>query len=82
MKVKQVIKLLEATYEPDDELMIDWVDKEQFDEYSNGEWKSISLETWSIAVGMIESASAGMVDMDYVRDIVNDATEEAYQRSR
>ena len=32
MKVKQVIKLLEATYEPDDELMIDWVDRFVFDD--------------------------------------------------
>ena len=72
MKVKQVIKLLEATYEPDDELMIDWVDKFVFDDATK--------EVWSIAVGMVEGAYASMIDMDYVQDVVNEATEEAQQK--
>jgi len=29
MKVSRAIELLKKTYEPDDELMIDWVDKFQ-----------------------------------------------------
>ena len=74
MKVKQVIKLLEATYEPDDELMIDWVDRYLFD--------SATKEVWSDAVGIVEGGYASMIDMDYVQDVVNEATEEAYQRSR
>ena len=76
MKVKQVIKLLEATYEPDDELMIDWVDKFVLPDHN------ATKEVWSIAVGMVEGAYASMIDMDYVQDVVNEATEEAYQRSR
>jgi len=74
MKVKQVIKLLEATYEPDDELMIDWVDSFVFDD--------VPKEVWSDAVGTVEGAYASMIDMEYVQDVVNEATEEAYQRSR
>jgi len=77
MKVKQVIKLLEATYEPDDELMIDWVDRFVFDDVDE-----VSKEVWSDAVGTVEGAYASMIDMDYVQDVVNEATEEAYQRSR
>jgi len=30
----------------------------------------------------VEGAYASMIDMDYVQDVVNEATEEAYQRSR
>lgn len=74
MKVKQVIKLLEATYEPDDELMIDWVDRYLFD--------SATKEVWSDAVGTVEGAYASMIDMDYVQDVVYEATEEAQQRSK
>ena len=65
MKVKQVIKLLEATYEPDDELMIDWVDRYLFD--------SATKERWSYAVGTMESSREGMIDMDYVQDVVYNA---------
>ena len=72
MKVKQVIKLLEATYEPDDELMIDWVDSFVFDD--------VPKEVWSDAVGTVEGAYASMIDMEYVQDVVNEATEEAQQK--
>jgi len=72
MKVKQVIKLLEATYEPDDELMIDWVDRFVFDD--------VPKEVWSDAVGTVEGAYASMIDMEYVQDVVNEATEEAQQK--
>jgi len=66
MKVKNVIELLEKTYNPNDELMIDWVDKEQID----GEMPD---EVWSWAVGMIEGSYEGMIDLYYVQDIVNEA---------
>ena len=77
MKVIKVIELLQKTYEPDDELMIDWVDKYQ-----------VSVDTeeqWDIAVGMMERkelSNEGMIDMHYVQDMVDDAIEEAEQRSR
>ena len=77
MKVIKVIELLQKTYEPDDELMIDWIDKYQ-----------VSVDTeeqWDIAVGMMESkelSDEGMIDMHYVQDMVDDAIEEAEQRSR
>ena len=40
---------------------------------------------WDIAVGMMESkelSDEGMIDMHYVQDMVDDAIEEAEQRSR
>ena len=67
MKVKQVIKLLE-TYDSEDELMIDWVDKYQASVDND--------EQWDIAVGMMESSKEGMIDMHYVQDMVDDAIQE------
>ncbi len=74
MKVSRIINLLQETYEPNDELMIDWVDKYQ-----------VSVDTeeqWNWAVGVMEGASEGMIDMHYVQDMVDAAIEEAEQRSR
>lgn len=69
MEVKQAIKLLGEMYEPDDDLMIDWVDRFVFD--------NVSKEVWSDAVGTVEGGYASMIDMDYVQDVVNEATKEA-----
>ena len=66
MKVKRVIELLNDIYNPDDELMIDWVDKEQIDDEMND-------EIWELSVARIENASEGMIDLYYVQDIVNEA---------
>ncbi len=74
MRVDRIIKLLQDMYEPNEELMIDWVDRYQASVDTD--------EQWSIAVGMMESASEGMIDMYYVQDMVDDAIEEAEQRSR
>jgi len=63
MKVKNVIELLKNIYHEDEELMIDWVDQTQVGATTDEQW------VW--AVGMMEGASEGMVDMDYVQDIVN-----------
>ena len=66
MQVGRAIELLKKIYNLDDELMIDWVDKEQID----GE---MTDEVWSWAVGMIEGSYEGMIDLYYVQDTVNEA---------
>jgi len=63
MKVKNVIELLKSIYPEDEELMIDWVDQTQVGATTDEQW------VW--AVGMMECASEGMIDMGYVQDIVN-----------
>ena len=68
MKVKRVIELLNDIYNLDDELMIDWVDKEQMD--GDGEMND---EIWELSVARIENASEGMIDLYYVQDTVNEA---------
>jgi hypothetical protein len=68
MKVSKVIELLQKTYEPDDELMIDWVDKFQAEVDTE--------EQWNWAVGMMEGASEGMIDMYYVSDMVSQAIDD------
>ena len=74
MRVDKIIKLLQDTYEPTDELMIDWVDKFQAEVDTE--------EQWNIAVGMMEGSGEDMIDMYYVSDMVNDAIEEAEQRGK
>ena len=74
MRVDKVIELLNKIYKPEDELMIDWVDKYQASVDNE--------EQWNIAVGMIEGSDEGMIDMHYVQSMVDDAIEEAEQRSR
>ena len=73
MRVDNIIKLLQNTYEPTDELMIDWVDKFQAEVDTE--------EQWNWAVGMMEGSSEGMIDMYYVQDIVDEAIDdlEAYE---
>ena len=73
MKVSKVIELLQKTYEPNDELMIDWIDKYQASVDTD--------EQWNWAVGMMEGSSEGMIDMHYVQDTVNEAIAdlEAYE---
>jgi len=76
MRVDNIIKLLQNTYEPTDELMIDWIDKYQAEVDTE--------EQWNWAVGMMEGSSEGMIDMYYVQDMVSEAIAdlEAEQRSR
>jgi len=76
MRVDKIIKLLQNTYEPTDELMIDWIDKYQASVDTD--------EQWNWAVGMMEGSSEGMIDMYYVQDMVSEAIAdlEAEQRSR
>ena len=76
MQVKTVIKLLIDSYDLDDELMIDWVDKHQFDEFSNGAWHHLEREDWLKAVDAMEQSSEGMIDMDYVGRTVNETKNE------
>ena len=73
MRVDKIIKLLQNTYEPNDELMIDWIDKYQAEVDTE--------EQWNWAVGMMEGSREGMIDMHYVQDIVSEAIAdlEAYE---
>ena len=71
MKVKNVIELLKNTYEDDEELMIDWVDRHQFDEFSKGEWHHLDVKTWDMAVSDIEQKDESMTDMDYVAESID-----------
>ena len=67
MRVDKVIELLNKIYKPEDELMIDWVDKYQASVDNE--------EQWNIAVGMMEGSDEGMIDMYYVQSMVDDAIE-------
>ena len=65
MKMISVVKLLLNTYEPNDELMIDWIDKFQAEVDTE--------EQWELAVGLMEEVSEGMIDMYYVQAVVEQA---------
>ena len=76
MKVKNVIELLKNTYKEDEELMIDWVDRHQFDYFSKEEWHHLDVDVWNRAVSAMEAQSVGMTDMEYVADIIEIAKNE------
>ncbi len=65
MKMISVVKLLLNTYEPNDELMIDWIDKFQAEVDTE--------EQWELAVGLMEEVSEGMIDMYYVQEVIEQA---------
>ena len=65
MKMISVVKLLLNTYKPNDELMIDWIDKFQAGVDTE--------EQWELAVGLMEEVSEGMIDMYYVQAVVEQA---------
>lgn len=60
----KVIGVLMRAYEANDELMIDWVDKDMF---------AVSEKQWSKAVSDMESSKEGMTDMSYVQHVVRSA---------
>ena len=65
MKMISVVKLLLNTYKPNDELMIDWIDKFQAEVDTE--------EQWELAVGLMEEVSEGMIDMYYVQEVIEQA---------
>ena len=67
MKVKNIIELLNKSYDENAELLIDWVDKEQM----NGDGE-MTDEIWALSVARIE-ASESMIDLYYVQDIISEA---------
>ncbi len=69
MKIKHIKELLN-NYPDDDELMIDWVDRYQFDTFSKEEWHHLDVDVWNKAVAKMEAQSVQMTDMDYVVEIV------------
>ena len=74
MRVDKVIELLNKIYKPEDELMIDWVDK--FQASVDNE------EQWNIAVGMLEGGMESMIDMYYVQSVVDDAIEKVLNEEK
>lgn len=75
MKVKNIINLLREAYYEEDELMIDWVDRRQFDTFSKGEWSHLNIGVWKKAVSDME-ATESMIDMDYVAETIENAKNE------
>ena len=64
---------MERYYDPEDEIIIDWADMEQF----NGDGE-MTQETWSDAIVEIDRGS-GVLDMNWIEQCVYTAQEEAEQ---
>lgn len=73
MLVSEAIKTLQKYYDPEDEIIIDWADMEQF----NGDGE-MTQETWSDAIVEIDRGS-GVLDMNWIEQCVYTAQEEAEQ---
>ncbi len=65
MLVSEAIKILKKYYDPEQEILIDWVGVESFD--GDGD---ITPEIWKNAVDMIESGNHGSLDVDYISEMV------------
>ena len=65
MLVSEAIKILQKYYDPEQEILIDWVGVETFD--GDGE---TTPEIWKNAVDVIESGKKGCLDVDYISSMV------------
>jgi hypothetical protein len=77
MQVKDVIKQLQRYYHPDDEIIIDWADMEQFNE--DGE---MTEEIW---FATIEEATRGdnvFFDTDWIQHLVCTAQNDLQSKSK
>jgi|TARA_B110000858_G_scaffold186105_1_gene228921 hypothetical protein len=71
MIVRDVIKTLTKHYNPEDEIIIDWVDKEQMDYDCE-----MTDETWSDALDKVQRGDS-LLSMDWIEHCVFSAQEEA-----
>ena len=65
MLVSEAIKTLQKYYDPEQEILIDWVGIESFD--GDGD---TTPEIWKNAVDMIESSKNGFLNVDYISEMV------------
>ena len=65
MLVSEAIKTLQKYYDPEQEILIDWVGVETFD--GDGE---TTPEIWKNAVDMIESGKNSFLNVDYISEVV------------
>ncbi len=68
MEVRAIVQLLLNTYEPEEHLLIDWVDKFQAEVDTDEQWIKV--------VDRLEGGDEGMIDMWYVQSIIDDVIEE------
>jgi hypothetical protein len=73
MLVEDAIKTLQKHYDPEDEIIIDWVDKEQMDYDCD-----MTAETWSDAIDRVHRGDC-ILSMDWIEHCIFSAQEEAEQ---
>lgn len=71
MQVKKIIEHLQAYHEPDEHLMIDWLESDSL----NGDDK-MTEEIWIRSCQLQEQASESLIDRDYAASFVRDAERE------
>ena len=71
MQVKKIIEHLQAYHEPDEHLMIDWLESDSL----NGDDK-MTEEIWIRSCQLQEQATESLIDRDYAASFVRDAERE------
>ena len=74
MKVKDIIKCLQETYQPDDELVIAWWARDLFqvpDMDTQDKDREPTVEEWAVAVGYADDYGFGDHADSIMYDIVN-----------
>ena len=74
MLVSEAIKTLQKYYDPEQEILIDWVGVETFD--GDGD---TTPEIWKNAVDMIESSKNGFLNVDYISEMVYESQNDSKQ---
>lgn len=78
MKVKDLIDRLQSNYKPDDELFVEYWDKECVEGY--GTSRKLSEDEWASAVEEMENGEFAY--QSYAADLLVDKAEEAMEESK
>jgi hypothetical protein len=79
MKVKNIIEVLQETYDPDEELVIAWWGPELFEEMSDGVGREYPREVWRQAARQVDEDCVGF-NFGEVLDQIEDKLAIIYQQ--
>jgi hypothetical protein len=74
MQVSQIVKVLQERYQPEDELIVDWWDKETFDLFC--EHRGCTPQVWKEVVDMYENLDDSVQIADIWYDIIEELERE------
>ena len=83
MRVSEIITRLSRDYQPDDELLIAWWDRETTSTYDDeiGDYAEVPDAVWRVAVGLMDSGPGwGDYASEAIHDYITDYVDHARQQ--